>query len=878
MAIAFDLNGPASQFDANTALTEQPGRARTHSAIPPQPLHSQTQTTPSEERNGTMTASREIVFIDQNVFDLHSLLAGLRPDVEPIVLTASARATAQIATALKGRDDLHAIHIIAHGSAGEVRFGAGVLSRETLHDHAADLAEIGRALGRDGQLSLWSCETGQGKRGAAFVDALERATGADVAATVGLVGSAERGGRWELDSGFAQAPLTLEGMAAYAGVMQTHLEAFSLTAITDDVGPDDFITNDHTLILHGTLDYKGADGTNQTTSFKIYLSGGEFGATPTYVGTFSFPPGTLPGDPSTTTTVDWSVNLQTLGVSAAQYLNDGTYTLLLVDASPSGGNLIVNEGGNNQFTINSNIDLDPPTQTVVISSITDDVAPSIGTVADGGTTNDTAPALAGTLSAILGVGEVLSIFRDGVKIGVADVAGTNWTFSDAGPLVDGTNYTYTARVVDAANNLGPASNAYDITIDTSNPTAAVDITAIADDTGTAGDFTTSDTTLTVSGTHGALGAGEKVQVSSDGGTTWSDVTTSDATTWSFTDPTVHGASFTYQARVIDAAANVGNSDSQAVTIDTSNPTAAVDITAIADDTGTAGDFTTSDTTLTVSGTHGALGAGEKVQVSSDGGTTWSDVTTSDATTWSFTDPTVHGASFTYQARVIDAAANVGNSDSQAVTIDTSNPTAAVDITAIADDTGTAGDFTTSDTTLTVSGTHGALGAGEKVQVSSDGGTTWSDVTTSDATTWSFTDPTVHGASFTYQARVIDAAANVGNSDSQAVTIDTSNPTAAVDITAIADDTGTAGDFTTSDTTLTVSGTHGALGAGEKVQVSSDGGSNWVDVSQDTAPPGLHRSRQPRRELHLPGAGDRCGGQCRQHRQPGRHHRRSDGGI
>jgi len=42
MAIAFDLNGPASQFDANTALTERPGRARTHSAIPPQPLHSQT--------------------------------------------------------------------------------------------------------------------------------------------------------------------------------------------------------------------------------------------------------------------------------------------------------------------------------------------------------------------------------------------------------------------------------------------------------------------------------------------------------------------------------------------------------------------------------------------------------------------------------------------------------------------------------------------------------------------------------------------------------------------------------------------------------------------------------------------------------------------
>src|SRR5262245_27954926 len=153
MAIAVDLNGPA--------------RARaTHSAISPQHLHSQTT---HSERNGNMTASREIVFIDQKIFDLHSLLAGLRPDLETIVITASARATAQIATALEGRDDSHAVHVIAHGGAGEVRFGAGVLSHETLDDHAADLAEIGRTLGADGDLLLWSCNTAEGERGAALV-------------------------------------------------------------------------------------------------------------------------------------------------------------------------------------------------------------------------------------------------------------------------------------------------------------------------------------------------------------------------------------------------------------------------------------------------------------------------------------------------------------------------------------------------------------------------------------------------------------------------------------------------------------------------------------------------------------------------------------
>ena len=61
---------------------------------------------------------------------------------------------------------------------------------------------------------------------------------------------------------------------------------------------------------------------------------------------------------------------------------------------------------------------------------------------------------------------------------------------------------------------------------------------------------------------------------------------------------------------------------------------------------------------------------------------------------------------------------------------------------------------------------------------------------------------------------------------------TRRPAEALAITAIATDTGTAhGDFITSDTTLMVSGTNGALAAGEKIQVSSDGGANWHDVTQ-----------------------------------------------
>ena len=133
----------------------------------------------------------------------------------------------------------------------------------------------------------------------------------------------------------------------------------------------------------------------------------------------------------------------------------------------------------------------------------------------------------------------------------------------------------TARLTDTAGNSSPNSSATSVTVDAGAPTATVAITAITTDSGTSSsDYVTSDTTLTVSGTHGPLGSGETVQVSSDGGASWADVTTSTASTWSFTDPATHGTSFTYQARIVDTAGNVdANTASQAVTIDTAAPTA-----------------------------------------------------------------------------------------------------------------------------------------------------------------------------------------------------------------------------------------------------------------------------------------------------------------
>jgi hypothetical protein len=55
---------------------------------------------------------------------------------------------------------------------------------------------------------LWSCETGRGARGAAFLAALAQASGASVAAATGRVGGAALGRGWALDGAPAlRAPL-----------------------------------------------------------------------------------------------------------------------------------------------------------------------------------------------------------------------------------------------------------------------------------------------------------------------------------------------------------------------------------------------------------------------------------------------------------------------------------------------------------------------------------------------------------------------------------------------------------------------------------------------------------------------------------------------
>jgi hypothetical protein len=412
-------------------------------------------------------------------------------------------------------------------------------------------------------------------------------------------------------------------------------------------------------------------------------------------------------------------------------------------------------------------------KTATIAGVFNDAGAAIAASA---LTNDRTPELRGTLSAALSAGQVLAISRSNggtaAVVGNATVNNLAWTFTDTAP--DGT-LVYTARVVNGTA-FGATSNAVAINVDATPPTATAAVSSFTDDVlGSVpiGGFI-SDTTPTVVGTlGGTLAPGESVRILRNG-TLQSGAATVGSSTWTYTESTalVPGA-YAYQARVVDAAGNLGAlSGPASITLVGGLPTAG--ITQLENDASQAiaNGGTTSDNTPTLRGTlSAALTSGQQLVILRDGNPIDIVSLAAGTTSWSRTAPAAADGTYSYTARVDAGAVQGATSAAYAVTVDTTAPTQRADVTSIADDVngvlaGT--NPTTSDPTPTVNGTVATpLLPGDRVQVSRNG-TVVATLPAFAGTNWSYTEPTsilptppATTVPLTYAAQVVDLAGNAG---------------------------------------------------------------------------------------------------------------------
>ena len=159
-------------------------------------------------QDSVLLSGGQILFVDANVEEVSSLLSSLAAGVEVVYLDDETAVLDQIASALVGRSALSAIHLVSHGSAGQLAFASGAVSSDNLASYTAQLSAIGSALADEGDLLLYGCDVAQGEAGKAFIATLSSLTGADVAASVDITG---KDGNWVLEShvGQIETPLAL---------------------------------------------------------------------------------------------------------------------------------------------------------------------------------------------------------------------------------------------------------------------------------------------------------------------------------------------------------------------------------------------------------------------------------------------------------------------------------------------------------------------------------------------------------------------------------------------------------------------------------------------------------------------------------------------
>ncbi|MGG6294155.1 DUF4347 domain-containing protein [Leptolyngbya sp. AN02str] len=181
--------------------------------------------------NLRVSAAPSLLFIDSRVDHYQSLIAGVAAGTQVYVLTPEHDAIAQITQALQNQSGIGSIHIVSHGVDGGLQVGRDWLTGRNLDSYAPQLQQWSQALTHDADILLYGCNVAATEQGKSFVAALSQLTGADVAASENLTGSATHNGDWVLEFATgaiaADSPLALSATEAYRHTLSVVINEWS---------------------------------------------------------------------------------------------------------------------------------------------------------------------------------------------------------------------------------------------------------------------------------------------------------------------------------------------------------------------------------------------------------------------------------------------------------------------------------------------------------------------------------------------------------------------------------------------------------------------------------------------------------------------------
>ncbi|MDY0265736.1 MAG: DUF4347 domain-containing protein, partial [Sulfurospirillum cavolei] len=221
------------------------------------------QATPSNET----TTRKEVAFVDTGVKDYETLVQGIGDNVEIYLVNS----LDEIQTILKHETEIDSLHVLSHGSTGEITVGNDVLNQNTLAHYDALMQTIKNAMSENGDVLLYGCDVAANGEGQAFVNAVAASTDADIAASNDTTGV---GGDWDLEIKSGVVETASFTIMSYHGDMGTPsisgLENVTFYENGSSVNPASNIS-----ITNGTSyagQYIEYSFTNATTSDQLVLN------------------------------------------------------------------------------------------------------------------------------------------------------------------------------------------------------------------------------------------------------------------------------------------------------------------------------------------------------------------------------------------------------------------------------------------------------------------------------------------------------------------------------------------------------------------------------------------------------------------------------
>lgn len=172
------------------------------------------------------------VFIDATVPDYETFLYGGNPGTVSVVVTPAENGISKITDTLEGVTEVDALHIVSEGNQGNFWLGKTFVSSDNMAQYSGDFQRWGHSLTHVADILIYACFSALGPEGAALVQTISDLTGADVAASTTLTGSASLGGDWVLEASTG----TIEsGLAFRQDSLDRYADTLAIITVTSNL-------------------------------------------------------------------------------------------------------------------------------------------------------------------------------------------------------------------------------------------------------------------------------------------------------------------------------------------------------------------------------------------------------------------------------------------------------------------------------------------------------------------------------------------------------------------------------------------------------------------------------------------------------------------